>query len=164
MAEINVGGISEALNNKSDIDLNNLNGTGAEKFDGEWTYLTNYIRIFEAVTPPVDGAVLTYDLSTYLPSDGAIYECFLNGMCFTGKQSGDTIGLFLATDLIPEPTTNFVVVCAIKTKTSSDLYNRSSSILAVGTGRTLILVGSTNNRNGNVTCDLIAYRRLGKTN
>lgn len=164
MAEINVGEISEALNNKSDIDLNNLNGTGAEKFDGEWTYLTNSIRIFEKVTPPVDGSVLTYDLSTYLPNDGAIYECLFNGMCFTGITSGDTIGLFLATDLTPSPTTNYVTVCAIKTKSSSDLYNRSSSILAVGAGRALILCGSTNNRNGDVTCDLVAYRRLGKTN
>ena len=85
-------------------------------------------------------------------------------MCFTGKTSGDTIGLFLATDLISSPTTNYVSMCAIKTKSSSDLYNRSSSILAVGTGRTLILVGSTNNRHGDVTCDLVAYRRLGKTN
>ncbi len=86
MAEINVGEISEALNNKSDIDLNNLNGTGTEKFDDEWTYLTNYIRIFTQVTPPVDGSVLTYDLSTYLPNDGAIYECLFNGIGITNKK------------------------------------------------------------------------------
>lgn len=65
MAEINIGAITEALNNKSDIDLNNLNSKGQEKLDGEWVII-NWIELFNG-TLTTTGTVL--DLSSILPTD-----------------------------------------------------------------------------------------------
>lgn len=87
MAEINIGEITEALNNKLDLDLGNIDDN-ENKLDGEWVYLSPELAIATSVS--VKGEVpLELDLTDFLPKDDNIYECILSASVKTGTTANN---------------------------------------------------------------------------
>ena len=86
MVEINIGEITEALNNKSDIDLNNLNSKGQEKLAGEYVQV-NLTLLSQMNLHGTEN--LTLDLSEYLPQDNNLYECTFSMTLQTGTANSN---------------------------------------------------------------------------
>lgn len=158
MAEINIGAITEALNNKSDIDLNNLNSTGQEKFDGGWVGIPSAI-VAENVTPSSTDDIV-YDISNILPNDNYLYEVYLAGQVQTNGASGSIVSLIAGSSIIPSG----LYVVLINTRTSSVVYSSGCAILPIGVDRTLFIAKTRNSTGKIIDLKIVAYRRLGKTN
>lgn len=160
MAEINIGAITEALNNKSDIDLNNLNSIGQEKLDGEWVVMPDFTPVVQNLSMN-SSTYLELDLTDFLPKDNYTYECNLSATITTTSTSGNAIYVSLAT---PQSPNNWFDLCQVRTRTSSVMNAMGSSIIPVGTDRKIILYRGTNINGTLNSLKLNAYRRLGKTN
>lgn len=157
MAEINIGAITEALNNKSDIDLNNLNSTGSEKFDGEWVYPENTPSLVAEMSLN-SSTHLELDLTEVLPQDNNIYECILSSGCLTGSTNGNYINI--AVNASTMPSDRFINICGCQTRSSSAVATVGSTTIIIGVDRKLIVRRSTN-FNGNLQyIYVIAYRKV----
>lgn len=149
MAEINVGEILEALNNKSDIDLNNLNGTGTEKFDGKWIAIPEDKMIISTATAI---GVYEKDLSDILPNDGYEYDVLtlLDGYWSTGAtcHAHITTSIFSNASLLN-------LNCNSATARGADTAG-----IPVGIDRTMTL-HITNNAFEVLNLAIFGYRRIG---
>lgn len=82
MAEINIGEITEALNNKLDLDLNNIGDSNS--FDAEWVVI-DWIELYNGPTN-ADGIVI--DLTDVIPQDDCTYELRLEFNVSKGSAVG----------------------------------------------------------------------------
>ena len=139
MAEINIGAITEALNNKSDIDLNNLNSEGQEKLDGEWVTPLEYNPIIENINLN-SSTYLELDLTELLPKDNNIYECIISGTVTTGSTSGNNAYISLKQ---LNNNSNWFDVCRAQTRSSSTVGSIGSCIMPIGIDRKITLYRST---------------------
>lgn len=158
MAEINVGEICEALNNKADIDLNNLNSSGTEKFDGQWVGIPQeeIVVITENLQPSAT-TKFEFDVSNTIPNDDYCYDIIINGLVRTSSASG-AVALYVGSTIAPQGL-NLAYAQPI---TSSIGYGMGNGVLPISTDRKLYVL-TTGNTNGVIQSLWIsAYRRLGK--
>ena len=144
------------MNNKSDIDLNNLNSKGQEKLDGEWVYPES-IPSLVAEMSLNSSTNLELDLTEILPKDNNIYECVLSSGCLTGSTNGNYINI--AVNASTMPSDRFINICGCVARGGSVATVGSTTII-IGMDRKLIVRRSTN-FNGNIQyLYVIAYRKV----
>lgn len=137
MAEINIGEITEALNNKSDIDLNNLNSTGAEKLDGEWVQV-NLNLLSQTNLHSIED--LTIDLSEYLPQDNNLYECTFSMTLQTGTTNGNYCSIQITNEF-----GNKYLLCGAVNRSANYELSYSTATLLIGTSRIINIRRDDNN-------------------
>ena len=164
MAEdINIGAITEALNNKSDIDLNNLNSKGQEKFDGEWVGIPQEERVF--ITENLQPSATTkfeFDVSNTIPNDDYCYDIIINAQVVTNGNAvvGNAVALLVGSTIAPCLNLAF----AQRTTTTIDGWGNGNGVLPISTDRKLYVLTTGNTYGVIRNLWISAYRRLGKTN
>lgn len=143
-------GWSPTTKNLADTSLSNLSSTGKTVIDGQWTNNT--------ATNIVNGSNITwtsghnYDLSSYLPNDGHVYE-----VIFTASWNGSTTGsnheLRASTDIITSAWNSLGRI-------SGQNATGGTCILPVGSGRYVKLTTAAKACNS-VYFSALGYRRLG---
>ena len=123
-----------------------------QDIDGMWT-TANY-NIFKNVSFSAQENK-TYDLSTYLPNDGNIYEVIFDGLVTTGANSGDTAYLILSTSLIINCT-----VISTQTTAARTVLAASSLTLPVGADRRVVVKNGSANDTATFRLDINAYRKV----
>ena len=137
------------------VNASNLSVTGQKVFDGQW--IDSHIDIEDSYTAAPTATPTEYNLSSYLPNDGYNYEVLFTAFVRTGSTSGNYILLPLRSDI----TTSFnSYIAGASTRTSSTQYGCGSLILPIGTGRTLTVRASSDNK-GDYRLYAVAYRRIG---
>ena len=149
---VDIDEIATDLNGKADVDGTNMVNS-VKKFDGQWVYTNT--QIVTNVTAPTTNS-LSYSLSSYLPNDAYNYEVLFVANGTTGSTSGDRVYLELETDIQP----NVCYVGLARTRTASDVSCAGSCIMAVGSGREVIIV-ATGNNTGYISLRALGYRRIG---
>lgn len=146
--DINLGAITEALNNKVDRDADNLSTAGQKVFDGQWTAASVVLTTATAVD------TYTIDVSNMLPIDNYSYECLVSVEVATSDNTAINIGSDVLAYAIAVGQ-NRGGATGVPTT-----YFRGNAILPVGTGRQIIvtIAGVAPIRN---TTYLLAYRRIG---
>lgn len=125
-------------------------GVDNEAFDGQWMNRT--------ATNIVNGSNITwasghnYDLSSYLPNDGHVYEVIFTAS-WNGSTAGSNHGLRANTDIITSPW-NWLG------RISGQNAASGTCILPVGTGRYVRLITEAKACNA-VYFSALGYRRLG---
>lgn len=156
MAEINIGAITEALNNKLDLDLGNIDDNKS-KLDGEWVYPESVPSLVAEMSLN-SSTNLELDLTEILPKDNNIYECILSSGCLTGSTSGNYINI--AVNASTMPSDRFINICGCQTRSSGAVATVGSTTIIIGVDRKLIVRRSTN-FNGNLQyIYVIAYRKV----
>lgn len=156
MLEINIGEITEALNNKLDLDLGNIDDSES-KLDGEWVY-PETIASLVAEMSMNSGTDLELDLVSVLPQDNNIYECILSAGCLTGTTNGNYINIAVRTSAMPSD--KYLNICGCQTRSSSAVATVGSTTTTIGADRKLF-VRRTTNFNGNLQyMYVIAYRKV----
>lgn len=151
--EVNLGQMGEALNNKADIDLNNLSEIGKEKFDGQWVAANITVASSVKITENK-----TYDLSSYLPDDEYNYELLLDVNGTTDTINASYADVFITNDL-------GIIYKITRTQTRTTNYSMiwgAGCIAAVGSGRYLTLCRGGSHDYYLSSLDIRGYRRLGK--
>lgn len=144
--EVNLGQISEVLNDKVDkMDV-----------DGQWKTLD--VELISKFTTDMN---VDIDLSEYIPNDGYNYEILLDAMGVTGATSGNYLSVVVKSSILMGDITLFRAI----TRTSSSAYGGGNGILPIGTDRKITITNfgnasSTASSSNNVK--IRAYRRLGK--
>jgi hypothetical protein len=139
---INAGRIEEKLTLKAD----------KTDVDGQWVKKQLVLITKDATTSD-----MIFDLSSYLPNDGYIYNVLVEAVCYTGTTSGNYITAYISSDL-----THGVCISRAMTRTSSSLQAGGNAWIPVGIGRTFTLNGSTETTfKGTRTVVLHGYRRMG---
>lgn len=141
----NDSSLNELNNSLDELDnsLDELNNS----IDGQWIKSENFIITSD--TAMSAGQVRTYDLSSYLPNDGNIYEILGST---TGKTSSSIIDIGIGSAF----TLNIYRVCSYTTSSNS-----SSFIVPIGTDRKIRLANLNTDKTG--TCvyfRLFAYRKV----
>lgn len=143
-------GMIEVVNQEMNI-LEQVNTGMSSKADGQW--VSKSFTVTESITASMDK---TFDISSYLPTDGYNYEVIISGYGNTGTTSGNSLVVSVATDIIQ--TGQYIICC--RTRTTSGVNAGSTMILPVGSRRTLrVRNGDTAATSGNIT--LRGYRRIG---
>lgn len=138
--------------NVADTDLSNLSNAGKSVIDG--AYVANFYRLAIGSTI-AGGATTTYDLSSYLPNDGQVYEVW--GSMRGSSNTNLTYDIGISTTAMTNNNGVLRVVSGYSTTASSGAY-----VAIVGTGRDLSLVNlNANNVFNIVVIDLFGYRRIG---
>lgn len=135
----------------ADTDLSNLSNAGKSVVDG--AYVANFYRLATGGSI-AGGATTTYDLSSYLPDDGQVYEVW--GSMRGSSNQNLTYDAGISTTAMNNSGV-LRVVSGYTTTASSGAY-----VAIVGTGRDLSLVNlNANNVFNIVVMDLFGYRRIG---
>lgn len=140
--------------------ISNINNIpfGGNICDGRWTY--NSRALYSGLTVTANTSKV-YDISTYLPDDGYIYEVLLWGYCRTGAKSGNAVAQYVYSgkdsSLVGKQLTWQVTRSSSSNaaggNTSLIIYPQNKNIYSV-----LNVSGSTTGANG---LYLVAYRRIG---
>ncbi len=134
----------------ADSNLSNLSSTGKTVIDGQWTNKT--------ATNIVNGSNITwasghnYDLSSYLPNDGHVYEVIFT-VSWTGSTAGSNHELRASTDIITSAW-NWLG------RVAGQNPSGGTCILPVGSGRYVKLTTASKACNS-VYFSALGYRRLG---
>lgn len=135
---INVGELTEAVNNKIDIN--------SKYVDGQWVAKTQVLS--QATTT----GVISMDLSSYLPNDNYNYEVLI--ICSFADNGANHMRVY--SDIIPQSTTVALIT------TGNGYYNGSYIAIPVGSGRAIYRWAnaelSTDTYSG---IEALAYRRIG---
>ena len=123
-----------------------------QDIDGMWTS-ANY-PIFENVSFSAQEKK-TYDLSTYLPNDGNIYEVIFEGKAITGSNVGDTAYLGISTSLI-----NYCCVIGTQTTAARTVLAGSSVTLPVGADRIVKVKNGSTSDTATFRLHINAYRKV----
>jgi len=146
--DINLGAITEALNNKVDRDADNLSTAGQKVFDGQWTPTSVALTTATAVD------TYTIDVSNILPVDNYSYECLVSVEVSTSDNTAMNIGSDMLTQAIAIGQ-NRGGASGVPTT-----YFRGNAILPVGIGRQIIVIIAGVAPIRNYTF-LLGYRRIG---
>lgn len=142
------------IDGKADNTLQNLTNVGKLVLDGQWAAPST-----TTIASSVSGDSTysnEFDLSSFLPDDGQLYDClfYINGR--TGTTSGNHFRAYLSSS---EART---MVLDATTRTSSYVNGAGCCILPIGTNRKLTMTfeysGGTNT---DVELKMAAYRRVG---
>ena len=152
--------VDEAIAKCADSDFSNLSSTAQAKFDekanaadidGIWTKKS--YTIFKDVN--LNGSsYLDYSLSSYLPSDGNVYEVFVQGYGVTAASSANIVVVSIGSSL-----TGTTPVCRGHSANATAISCGGSCIIPVGTDRSITLV-RTVNYNGSGSLIANAYRKV----
>lgn len=131
------------------------------RFDSGW--VTDDLVIY---SESVSGTVLKInhgnyhevDLSNYLPNDNYIYEVQLLIYGYTDTTSGHVGGI----DADGFVTTHKVIICAARTRSSSNVVCAGNGNVLISTARKLRLYGAGSNGETSISSAVInGYRRVG---
>lgn len=154
MVDIDVGMLSEALNQKADRDINNLTDGGYKYIDGQWT------PVMQSICSGVSGDSsfsAEYSIADFLPNDGYNYEVLISGGGRTGATSGNSIQMWVGGEL----TLSVLLVYGI-TRTASYMAYGGNAIIPVGTARKVKLAcTNATGTSSNMYLQLRGYRRIG---
>lgn len=161
--QIRMGAVKNETNSTDSADVwvkIESDGTKSSGFadtkcvDGQWIYSQT------PIASGISGAntySTAFDLSSYLPNDGQIYECLFVAGGATGTASGNIARIWLNTDISGQT----LIACAT-TRTSSKMYCAGSAVVVIGTDRKVTLsFQSSTGTTGEVYFNLNAYRRIG---
>lgn len=137
---VNVGRIQETYTTKSMVD--------GRWVGGNYTIASNLS--FAA------NKSVTYDLSSYLPSDGYTYEVLFSLQAQTGSTSGYAVNLSLETDITP----GFIIAKAV-TRAGASISCVGSTTVPVGTARQVTLKQWASYPCDIISFDAVGYRRIG---
>ncbi len=151
-AQTDIDEIATDLNGKMDVDGTNA-AASVKHFDGGW--VDSLLTIGSAVTAPVNDD-LEYDLSSYLPNDNYNYEVLFGAAVTTGTSSGDITRIRIKSSMITSP----VYVSDIQTRASSSVMQGGSTLLPIGTSRTVTVAAYSANT-GKFNFYAYGYRRIG---
>ena len=148
---IDIDRIESDLAYKADTDLANV--SNCTVLDGQWIPSSQSIASSVALPKTTE---LIYSLANYLPDDNYKYEVLLTGTIITGTASGNSSILSVRTDAI----NTIVYLCQAQTRATDSVRAAGTTILPVGTGRTVKVYYSSGNTG---TFSLVArgYRRIG---
>lgn len=101
----------------------------------------------------------TYSVANYLPKDGKMYEVFLNMWIRTGAAVGNSIGIKVLSDVIPN---EGLRICRCQNNVANRSATASGSvIIPVGAQRTLQFYSvDSNGTSGNCGCMLVGFRKV----
>ena len=120
--------------------------------DGQW--VSKVSRLANNTNAPTSTNI-TYDLSSYLPNDGYIYEVWVTGSVTTGSTSGNYAGIDLQSDISGD-----MYLCYARTRASGTVISAGTLIIPVGNGRTLTVLASSSFV-GTFNLWVKGYRRIG---
>ena len=122
--------------------------------DGQW--VSKVSRLANGTTIPTSTNI-TYDLSSYLPNDGYIYEVWVTGSATTGSTSGNHVFLELRSDILDD-----LLLCYAYTRASGSVIATGTTVVSVGNARTLTVVASSSaSIVGTFNLWVKGYRRIG---
>lgn len=130
---INVGALTEVVNNKIDINSGYI--------DGQW--VSKELILLDVSTTTGD-----LDLSTYLPNDSLNYEVMFSYLYQAGSSSG--VHNYISSDIVPSEM-EIAFLSTSTTTTSAGIFS-----IPIGTQRKVTLVGASKK-----TLKATAYRRIG---
>lgn len=146
--------VQTALNGKADTSLSNLSATGKTVIDGQW--VNSYLSIASGESG-TSSYSKDFSLSSYLPNDGKSYEVLLCCGGRTGTTSGNSIQIWLGSDIMAVTLTAYGV-----TRTSNYFVTGGAVTLPVGTSRKITLaLTSSGGTCSNVWVQAKGYRRIG---
>ena len=155
-AELLWKGVEWILDTKADVDLGNLNSTGKKVIDGQWVTSTQVIA--SNVSFATGGTeTKTYDLTNYLPADGATYEVLFAMGGQTDATNGASFGFALATDIVSN-----VFVCRNIARSAAYTFAYGAVIIPLTTRQ--VKVTQTNTTAYTPTLSslrMCGYRRVG---
>ena len=124
---------------------------------GQWVNKT--MVLIDSQTSFSSGQERKYDLSEYLPNDGAIYEVILSASIITAASSGSSLNLLAYTDFLK----GAINVCRVVTRSNAIMYSAGSVTLVVGQQRTISLAASTGSSGTNYAdaASVKGYRKVG---
>lgn len=144
-SDINANNRIQSISNDCALNFNSF-------VDGQWQmYSLTLANSYTAPTSDTD-----FDLSTFLPNDGHIYEILVTVAGHTGTSSGNRLRCTIETDMNIDASMIDTI-----TRTASSANGASTAILPVSTERKLTLIGYSGN-SGVVTVVIRGYRRVGK--
>ena len=147
------GKVTTDLSGKADVDGSNMIAS-VKNFDGQWVNSNATL----ANNVSISTTEVSYSLATYLPNDEYNYEVLFDCYVETSATTNKYINIYIKTDLIQ----NFTGVCGAKTTANSTAFTTGSTILAVGSGRSVTVNGLTStNAVGTYILQVNAYRRIG---
>ena len=148
---------SSATNNSTEIATTAwVYNHEAVAVDGQW--VNSFYNVADGVSG-TDTYSTDFDLSSYLPNDGQIYEVLVNASGRTGTTSGNELRILIKSSMLDGD--GLFVVCT-KTRTSSYVDGAGCGILPIGTNRKITMkFAYSSGTNTNVRLDVLAYRRVG---
>lgn len=120
--------------------------------DGQW--VSKVSRLANGTTIPTSTNI-TYDLSSYLPNDGYIYEVCATGSVTSGSTSGNYAGINLQSDISSD-----MYLCYARTRASGTVISAGTLIIPVGNARTLTVFANSSFV-GTFNLWVKGYRRIG---
>ena len=123
--------------------------------DGQW--VSKPSRLASNTTAPTSTDI-TYNLSSYLPNDGYIYEVWVTGSATTGSTSGNYAGIDLQSDISSD-----MYLCYARTRASAGVISAGSLMIPVGNARTLTALANSSFV-GTFNLWVKGYRRIGINN
>ncbi len=153
--EVDIDEVVTDLNGKADTSLTNIN-ISCQPIDGQWI---NYSTSLVTNVSWAGGTTRTFDLSSYLPNDGHIYEILVCAAIQTGASTGNFAGLSAYSSVVGSSEVA-IPICRTCTRTSSIMVTSGSITIPIGTDR--ILYGA-NVHSSAITASLwiAGYRRVG---
>lgn len=156
--------IENTNSQKADRNLSNLDTAGQEildakadkiELDGKW--VNKVYTIFSSKTFTVNQSI-TYDLSSYLPNDGNVYEVLFQSYQRTGNVAGNSTSSVLTSDIF---TSYGIRLGRCTTRTASSQSSSGSGILPVGAGRTVTYQNiDANGTSGDCGLVAVGYRKV----
>lgn len=125
------------------------------KQNGKW--VSKAYTIFSSKTFAVNQSI-TYDLSSYLPNDGNVYEVLFQSYQRTGNVAGNSTSSVLTSDIF---TSYGIRLGRCTTRTASSQTSSGSGILPVGAGRTVTYQNiEANGTSGDCGLVAVGYRKV----
>ena len=144
-------GVDEQLANKADIDLNNLNSTGVEKFDSPWVSCNEY-QIFSNVG--LSSSTYSEYTLDFLPDNG-VFELNCMYMTNAGANSG------YARLVLNDESESYRVIVGANTGTAQNTFVYGQVNLIVSNKKVKAMKAAGGYGNEKFSLIAVAYRKVG---